>query len=460
MKVTRLLSVAALLACTEANAYVGPVPASPPSVIQGKFTNDKIRKVSLYAVVEGRKEEIATSKVNEDQAFAFAVPSPKEGFYYISIGSRGGDTRIYLKKGDKLTLTIGDGSYTLQSGSAENKALQQWSQEIKPLTDPVAKFDTTTFQSYFPKLEAIAGKVNSLKKGVATPNKAFNEQMKFQMDADLERLALQFLLMPHTLHPKADQYSAFYQKIIQDKKYADARILQDGDASNLFSLYGTFRYLVKQEKERPKPEERLVKAIELFGNDSVKAVVITQNIQGYKTFEGLMAAMEPVKQYLVTDEQKSRYLAYEKSIRNFAAGEPAIGFSGEDLSGKQVAFSDFKGKVVVVDVWATWCGPCKAELPHLAKLEEEMEGKNVVFLGCSVDEVKDKQKWIDFVNEKQMKGVQIFTKGHTDLTKLYDIPGIPRFMVFDQKGNIVNIDAPRPSTPELKALIEKVLAKG
>ncbi|RFS23351.1 AhpC/TSA family protein [Chitinophaga silvatica] len=460
MKVSRLLSVAALLAYTGVNAGVGPVPIKSPSIIQGKVTNDQIRKVTLYAVVEGRKEEIATAKLNDQQAFAFAVPSPKEGFYYVSTGIRGGDARIYLKPGDNLSLIVEDGEYSLQSGSAENKVLQQWSRQLKPLTMPIVKMDTSTFQSYFPKLEALVAQVKSNKQKVATPNKAFNEMMKLQMDLDVERTALQFLLMPHSIHPSPDQYPAYYKQILQPNKYSDSRILRDGDASSLLSLYGTYSYMNQATHEKIKPEERLARSVALYGNDTVKAVVITQSLDAYKSYDALIAAMEPVKQYLVTDEQNRRYLEFEKKLHNFAAGKPALSFSGEDVNGKKVSLADFKGKVVVVDVWATWCGPCKAELPYLMKLEEEMHGKDVVFLGSSVDEVKDKQKWLDFVKEKEMKGVQIFTKGYSELTKLYNIQGIPQFMVFDQKGNIVTIDAPRPSTPELKALIEKILTKG
>ena len=100
-----------------------------------------------------------------------------------------------------------------------------------------------------------------------------------------------------------------------------------------------------------------------------------------------------------------------------------------------VSLSDFKGKVVLVDVWATWCGPCRQQIPYLKKLEEEMHGTDVVFGGVSVDESKDKQKWLDFIKTEGLKGV------------------------FDKKGNIVSVDAPRPSSPELKKMLENELKK-
>ena len=123
------------------------------------------------------------------------------------------------------------------------------------------------------------------------------------------------------------------------------------------------------------------------------------------------------------------------------------------------SLTDFKGKVVLVDVWATWCGPCKAEIPHLKKMEEDMRNQDVVFMSVSVDEQKDFQKWKDFVAKEELKGVQMFAAGWSDIAKNYNIKGIPRFMVFDKKGNIVTIDSPRPSSKELKLLLENELKK-
>ena len=95
----------------------------------------------------------------------------------------------------------------------------------------------------------------------------------------------------------------------------------------------------------------------------------------------------------------------------------------------------------------------------LKKLEEELHGEDIVFLGVSVDESKDKQKWLDFIEKEDLKGVQLLAGGWSKITKDYKINGIPRFMVFDKQGNIVSVDAPRPSSPELKRMLETELKK-
>ena len=131
------------------------------------------------------------------------------------------------------------------------------------------------------------------------------------------------------------------------------------------------------------------------------------------------------------------------------------------MNGKQVALSDFKGKVVYVDVWATWCGPCNAEIPHLIKLEEAYHNNpNIVFMSVSVDKQKDFEKWKKMLTDKGMGGVQLFAGDRSDeIMKPYKITGIPRFMLFDKEGRVVDADAPRPSSGEIKALLDATLKK-
>ena len=138
-------------------------------------------------------------------------------------------------------------------------------------------------------------------------------------------------------------------------------------------------------------------------------------------------------------------------------GAAWIDFTYPDLNGTKRSLSDYRGKVVVVDVWATWCAPCKAEIPHLEELEKQMKGRDVVFISVSID--TDHAKWTQFVREKGLGGVQLFSNNKGVIVDDYQLDGVPRFMVFSKQGTTVSTNAPRPSTPELKAMIEKELAK-
>ena len=171
-----------------------------------------------------------------------------------------------------------------------------------------------------------------------------------------------------------------------------------------------------------------------------------------------MAQKEKWGKFL-TAEQMARFDEVAASLYKAEEGVKGADFTYPDKDGKMVSLSDFKGKVVVVDVWATWCAPCRKELPHLKKLEEEMKGTDVVFIGVSLDEAKDREKWKKFIAEEQLPGVQLFASGWSHIAKAYKITGIPRFMVFDRDGKIVAIKAPRPSDEALKRLLEAELKK-
>jgi len=133
-------------------------------------------------------------------------------------------------------------------------------------------------------------------------------------------------------------------------------------------------------------------------------------------------------------------------------GEQAIDFNYPNIEGNKFSLSSFKGDLVYVDVWATWCGPCKAEIPSLLKLESDYHGKDITFMSVSVD--TDKEAWQKMVAEKELGGVQLWADGWSKITKDYAIFGIPRFMLFDSEGNVISTNAPRPSSDEIRELLE------
>jgi len=141
-------------------------------------------------------------------------------------------------------------------------------------------------------------------------------------------------------------------------------------------------------------------------------------------------------------------------------GAPSPVFSNyENHSGGTTSLTDLKGKYVYIDVWATWCGPCKAEIPHLKKVEADYHGKNIEFISVSIDRPKDHEKWVSMVIEKELGGVQLYADNNWEskFVKDYYIKGIPRFILVDPDGNVISADAPRPSDPKLRTLLEELI---
>jgi thiol-disulfide isomerase/thioredoxin len=113
------------------------------------------------------------------------------------------------------------------------------------------------------------------------------------------------------------------------------------------------------------------------------------------------------------------------------------------------ALAEFKGKVVYIDFWATWCGPCKAEFPFSRELHKKFADKKVVFLYISMDQ--DENSWKRGVNKFKLPGYHFYpTEAQREaIYYKYQVEGIPRYMLVDKKGNIVNPMAPRPSQADM-----------
>lgn len=133
-------------------------------------------------------------------------------------------------------------------------------------------------------------------------------------------------------------------------------------------------------------------------------------------------------------------------------------FNYTNVDNKKVALKDLRGKYVYIDVWATWCSPCKAEIPFLQQVEKDYHGKNIEFVSISID--ADKGQWEKYVRTNQLGGTQLISdKKNFEsafIQKLY-IATVPRFILVDPKGRLVSANAPRPSDPELRALLDKHL---
>jgi len=134
-------------------------------------------------------------------------------------------------------------------------------------------------------------------------------------------------------------------------------------------------------------------------------------------------------------------------IKNLKKGSPSPSFNYPDSSGKNISLESLKGKLVYVDVWATWCGPCKAQIPFLKQLEEKYREEDIAFVSLSIDQLKNISKWKDMIVDKELEGIQIIadkawqSKFVTD----YVIEGIPRFVLIDKDGNLMDPMAPRPA---------------
>ena len=153
-------------------------------------------------------------------------------------------------------------------------------------------------------------------------------------------------------------------------------------------------------------------------------------------------------------EYGKEFVAFVAKVKATAIGQPAPEISLPDPSGKIVSLSSFRGKYVLVDFWAKWCGPCRRENPNVVKAYNQFKGKNFDILGVSLD--RTKADWLQAIQEDGLvwNHVSDLKYFESQAAQDYNINGIPFSILVDPAGKII---AKNLRGPELQKKLESVL---
>ena len=179
---------------------------------------------------------------------------------------------------------------------------------------------------------------------------------------------------------------------------------------------------------------------EHFMEAMLYAQVFENNSKAMELFQRLKTDFPDTKQAKQTDQiiaTLTKQAEASKIQKTLVEGSQFPEFNEKDLAGKPLSVANYKGKIVMVDFWATWCGPCVAELPNVLKVYQKYHDKGFEIIGVSLDE--DKDKLTSFIKEKNMKWPQYFDgKGwQNKLAAQYGITSIPATYLLDKDGKII-----------------------
>ncbi|RDV10700.1 TlpA family protein disulfide reductase [Pontibacter diazotrophicus] len=174
------------------------------------------------------------------------------------------------------------------------------------------------------------------------------------------------------------------------------------------------------------------------------------------------------KEYQEGFRKECSYLPYVQYIDSLAARFDNLSFSPsllgttlETITGENTSWQEIleknKGKVIYVDLWASWCGPCLVEIPHSKKLQKLLPKNNISFINISID--LDRDKWKRSIEENGLgeeDSQNYLLESQSELANFLNAPPIPRYILINRQGRAVSLDAKRPSNPTLIWEINKL----
>lgn len=427
-----------------------------PARLQGKITDFKGGNVILFNYETLERDTIP---VDDNDSFDYTIFQDKLTRTALYFDKYGCAADLFIENGMEANLGISFRQEEFQ-GMLLDEVVLDYQGDNADCTEfyenclkiwmhwPFTRIDTLTFaeyrEGYLEDLDAQKAKLMKVKSA------AFRKMMSEAMDAEV----------PNNL---------FRYAWSKPKKDADfERWVESFDRNDLANMELSRNYIRYYGICHPKAEDEpygiyyLNNLKKIFTNQEVINAFADSYIEEY--LKGAPEDIDEVyalyKTISTNMEARAAAEALYARYSGLLPGDEALDFEMTDEKGKVVRLSDLRGKAVYIDVWATWCGPCCAEIPHMEKLAAHYaKNKNIELISISID--KDKAKWEKKLAEDKPKWKQYICLDNYDsqLCKNYDITGIPRFLFFDKGGKVISLNAPRPSSEDIIEYIDKYLAE-
>lgn len=458
-KIVTSIAVISLLAACGEKAAEGKVDYA---VLSGKVSSVDAKGENQKLLLLQNDEVVKEIPVQADGTFRDTIREIGDNHFYYLVENPAVQTPLYLANGTNMELTLNEEvSKTMVSGS-QTKQTQYLIERNSFINDRINGADSNLFgqkpQEFKENVKAFFAELDKKLKAYGFDEEFVKNQEKWTNYKFVEYL---------TIFPTYHRYTSGNEAILPDDFYAERDGI-DYDNAEEFRTIDTYRDLVRSKFytiiNNPNDAENIKKFISevnALKSDNIRADLAKGTFQLISPNSTVNKEIFDFINKNVTDEKvkEAAKKAYDVATK-LTSGSPSPKFSNyENFNGGTTSLDDFKGKVTYIDIWATWCLPCRGEIPALKELEKKFHGKDVAFVSISIDQNKD--EWKEFVKSEDLKGVQLFAENafESQFIQDYGIRQIPTFIIIDKEGKIVNVDAPRPSSDEITGLLEGLLKK-
>jgi thiol-disulfide isomerase/thioredoxin len=459
--------------------------AVQPLVIQGKLTNSAEKMLKIFFEDDNGKFLLDTIKLNESGEFylkTYKIARPQR----TSIQQNNTQiNRIYVAPGYDLRITGDAADYISLSktkringiGGESNQYRVKLDSILVTRNDRTAWYELKTDEliQFLKKSKALEDSVlNIVFKKPAKQDKYFNT---FKKMIELDNQSLNFYMLLQ--HLEMGKYSAAQMRELVAKNTPvafskgishDEYLLSEDYKSWVLPLYYTYEQrldLLRDSASVKQPGYTLGKIKQLFTGkvrDYYLNRYVEKKIGGSNSIEQLNIAQKEIQVFVeainnpaLKKNLSSSFTEKKQQLMQVQIGKPAPAFTLPSDHGKVFNLADFKGKVIYIDLWASWCGPCRQEMPAYKKLSDKFKtNPQIAFVSIAVHD--GEKEWRTALREEKPDWLQLYDKDGT-VAQSYIANAIPKYILIDKEGKMLSFDAPSPGNAQAEQLINDAIAK-
>jgi thiol-disulfide isomerase/thioredoxin len=431
-------------------------PTAKQARLHGKLTGfSGIVEVEHFSEIQHMvpKSYNPTIVLNADSTFEITVPLEAPAYFRI------GRSKLYLSPGDDMDVFLDHGNSEKASftgtGSLANNYLKRTpfpkGGSYLEAGRNVQESPEATLQWLLAYCKKRTGEAEALKgKGVS---EEFIRLEKARNRADLIisiRYVRSYAMAALRNKPEAfrkayvDEFDKLSQPILDSlrKDFVDPSLLQ------LEAYRDLYNYLMPDETVTPQVRQQM----EDYYNAYRLAFTRIKPLNDKKLLPDMQVAADSIQTKKYRD---ILHLLIQDKMK-FGNGDVAIDLDVISADGTTTTLSSLKGKVIYIDVWATWCGPCLAAMPHLEALKKKYATNNQVsIVSLSIDDSDN--IWLKNLEKRKPGGIQ----WRIDRARMadYGVETIPRYILIDKNFTIAELNAPEAADPDLSSMIDSLLKK-